>query len=627
MKYFGAVLAAGLLLPGCSTVETSLSTRPTLERTEQQTALEGIAYSLPMLQYQVDVAYKVVSCPGGVEAGKPTTLRLNVEPTASAEYPAGESYTVDYRALSSPLKITDFSIEEHEKSRTLKAINASADDRSLEVIKSLAEVGIAAASLATGNPAGVVAVAAAQGEGDAAGRVAGDILLLATRTMHSLKCTKTATDALAAQKLAQGQVTTETANLDTVRSKVEDILIAARLEMETKEDRVALVQHLRDQAAVSARLTTAQENLKKADKVLSFLDSVRWPSTYTVTAGSLGSTDAASAWAHELFERDAEVELIDPEFVRAEMAKLRPGPSRFGMITAEIHEQVNLKLISALGIQRESPKDFCGQGASVFSCVTKKAGVYASLVPEGPLPSQECSGVRDSIGEQCLATSSHSVALNAPHKGIFIRQPVRARLILCEANSPCSAGQKPLLVSKWDTAPQLGQLRFVPLKNSAFQNNALSITLREDGSIAKFQYAEKAAIAAGMAAAAANVATKANDFDEKREKERKQAIADARAEIAYARAQTAFERTEAAAIRNEAAAVRGDEIAQIQYEIDKLTKQKALLEARFPKAGEDPVVAKEFTNETLRIQAVVAQLQARLAQLEAERALAKASSS
>ena len=73
------------------------------------------------------------------------------------------------------------------------------------------------------------------------------------------------------------------------------------------------------------------------------------------------------------------------------------------------------------------------------------------------------------------------------------------------------------------------------------------------------------------------------------------------------------------------AAIRSDEIAQIQYEIDKLTKQKLLLELRFPTAPEDPVVAREFANETIRIQAVVTQLQARLAQLNAERAFEQAS--
>ncbi|HET9638482.1 MAG TPA: hypothetical protein VFP12_04670 [Allosphingosinicella sp.] len=626
MKYFGRISAAALLLAGCSTVETSLSTRPTLERTEQQTALEGIAYSLPMLQYQVDIAYKVISCPGGVDdSGKPTTLAVNVEPVASAEYPAGESYTVDYQALSSPLKITDFSIEEHEKSRTLKAINASADDRSLEVIKSLAEVGIAAASLATGNPAGIVAVAASQGEGDQAGAIAGVILGRAQRTMQGLRCTKAATDALAAQKLAQGQVTTETGKLDAARLNVETILIPARLGMASKKDRAALVQFLRNQSRAATALATAQENLKKADKTLSFLDTVRWPSAHTVTAGPVGWSDAANAWAEKLFALD-QVEIVDSAIVDSEMAKIGAGKSDFGRFSQELQMAVRMKLISALAAQGESARSFCEPANAVFSCLAQKAGVHASLIPEVPLPTERCGPDRDTIITQCLATSVHAVTSNAPHRGVFIRQPVRARLVLCDSNAPCFGSRKPLLMSKWDTAPQLGQLRFVPLKNGAFQNNALSITLREDGSIVKFQYAEKAAIAAGMAAAAANVATKLNDFDEKREKERKQAITDARAEIAYARTETAYERTEAAAIRTDAAAIRADEIAQIQYEIDKLTKQKALLDVRFPKAAEDPVVAREFTNETIRIQASVAQLQARLAELEAERALANATS-
>ncbi len=629
---------AASAVSGCSTFETSLSTRPSFERSEQQSALPGISYSLPMLQYQVDVAYKLTNCDGGTDQnGKLNELTFSVEPVATAEHPAGESYTIDYRALSSPLKITDFSIEEHEKTRTLKAINAAADDRSLDVIKSVAEVGVAVASLATGNPAGLTALALTQGDGGARAEALKAIVARSRMTVPA--CSSDARLALAARTAAQSAVEARTKELAQATEKMDAITARARLRMASARDRARLVKLQEEQIVAARSLAAEQEKLKKADKALSFLDTVNWPLEPTTVEGRLGWTGGVTEWVDKLVILTP-TEALDPDAIRSERAALSSGGAPgFTALSVDDRTSLATDLETALVLQRNDDRTrLCGAKATKLECLAPQLGVHASLVRESPLPTEACGVTRDAIARPCLVQAksaqsnggrwtAHAVKSNAPHKGVFIRQPVRARLLLCDKNEPCHGQRKPLLQSKWDTAPQLGQLRFVELQNGVFQNNALSIALREDGSIVKFQYAEKAAIAAAAAAAAANVATKANDFSEKREKERKQAVADARAEIAYARAETAYTRTEAAAIRTEAAAVRNDEVAQIQYEIDKLTKQKALLELRFPTAPEDPVVAREFTNETIRIQAVVTQLQARLAQLNAEQAIEQASRS
>jgi hypothetical protein len=157
-----------------------------------------------------------------------------------------------------------------------------------------------------------------------------------------------------------------------------------------------------------------------------------------------------------------------------------------------------------------------------------------------------------------------------------------------------------------------------------FQNNALVLTVRDDGSIEKLQYTEKAAIAAGALAAAADAANKVEAFRDEREKERKQAIADARAEvtyergeIAYQRSEVAYERSEVAFQRAEEAAIEARELARLQFELDKVTRQQARI------ALEEPAVQRSFLNETAWLTAQEAQLRSRIALVKAEREVAQ----
>jgi hypothetical protein len=158
----------------------------------------------------------------------------------------------------------------------------------------------------------------------------------------------------------------------------------------------------------------------------------------------------------------------------------------------------------------------------------------------------------------------------------------------------------------------MGQLRFIPMRNRMFQNNALVLTVRDDGSIEKLQYTEKAAIAAGALAAAADAANKVEAFRDEREKERKQAITDARAEVTYQRGEITYQRSEVAYQRTEAAALQAQEIANLQFDLDKVTRQKARI------ALEEPAVQQSFLNETAWLNAQEAQIRARIAVAKAE---------
>lgn len=80
--------------------------------------------------------------------------------------------------------------------------------------------------------------------------------------------------------------------------------------------------------------------------------------------------------------------------------------------------------------------------------------------------------------------------------GVYFRSPVPAMLYVCGVSSPDSCkpgGATAVILSNQVMAPQLGILRQLPLSNGIFQNNALSASFREDGSLSSIKYEEKSA--------------------------------------------------------------------------------------------------------------------------------------
>ena len=143
-------------------------------------------------------------------------------------------------------------------------------------------------------------------------------------------------------------------------------------------------------------------------------------------------------------------------------------------------------------------------------------------------------------------------------KGIFVRQPEAARLLVCRTGKApvCSTRSDELLFTSSDAmAPQLGQLRLLPFRNEMFQNNSLVLSLRENGGIEKFEYKDLKARGEAMAAAAADLAAQGLSFADARRKDR---LDDTAAKLAKTKAD------------------RQAEIDAIQFQIDLLTKQQSL---------------------------------------------------
>lgn len=162
-----------IALAGC----TSLSVIPDRAISSgSKTALSGMTYALPMLQYEVEATRLLASCPEPVKIEGDTSGReiwsgriaVELDAKAKPSQIAGERYAIDYSKLDGWLKTTSFAIEYQPGTDILKGINVSVADQSGELVGGVVKTGLTIAAVASG-PAGAGAVIAAKAGGSAVG--------------------------------------------------------------------------------------------------------------------------------------------------------------------------------------------------------------------------------------------------------------------------------------------------------------------------------------------------------------------------------------------------------------------------------------------------------------------------
>jgi hypothetical protein len=134
------VLVSALLAGACTHVATIPSQY--VGRPANGDALKGLSYSLPALSYRIEVERRLSACDTD---SKPVFVTT---PVANSTYVSGERFEVDPTALSSIMKTSSLKFAYHDDLDTLKSFNAAADDKSADVLKDVARVGIAVASTA-----------------------------------------------------------------------------------------------------------------------------------------------------------------------------------------------------------------------------------------------------------------------------------------------------------------------------------------------------------------------------------------------------------------------------------------------------------------------------------------------
>lgn len=587
----GAVLAvAAAVLGGCT---TTLSTTPDRSTTaDRGDAIFGVPYALPMARFDVTFTRAVSKCPTErtvVLGGQTLTmldgdLALSRKAEAVSGYGPGERYTVDYRGLQKPFKTSGFTFAVNSNG-TLKSINVSADDQTGEVAKNVVAIGLKVTTLST-NPAAAAVAGALQAAGTSA-------------------------------DTAQTQAA-QTVGLAKAAADVTRLTVVANLKAARSSELIALNEAMTRQDAAKATVEKLTESKTSASGKLSVSRKFVWPADFKAQAGPV---DLAPG------EQGALLKLLTLNDARLlTVANLVAWRDRLpGATTKALRKDkafaAFLDTIPKTTPAAQQSAECLGPSASPLGCLkgSLDAWMLFQLVDTGLAPcsagkpEDDCGRNDASIQEteaKPVTTDEQAspppVGLYGRHgrdqvadSGVFVRQPARAVFWICPGPlpekydpppQPCT-DVKELYKSDPVSAPQFGQLRFLPFRNKAFEGNELALSLREDGSIEAFSYKRTKAPGSGAVASVADAVTQYEAFKDAQTKKAK----------------------------DDLVAARAAQIADLQYQIDLLAKQKALLAAQASTSDADAV-----KDETTRIEAETALLSAKLAQLKAEAALSDA---
>ena len=119
MRVLSIVVA--VLLTGCSTYLKSQH----LSQLEELP--KGVLYSLPMLQYELDITRQLIACEPEVEVQITVDVKEDFMPDPNA------TFVLDYTELAGIANTSELEVDFH-KNGTLKSFNLEADDHSAEII-------------------------------------------------------------------------------------------------------------------------------------------------------------------------------------------------------------------------------------------------------------------------------------------------------------------------------------------------------------------------------------------------------------------------------------------------------------------------------------------------------------
>jgi hypothetical protein len=598
-----AIAAASLLLGGCV---GKLETRPNRSFTAPEGALRGVSYALPKVRYEVKLSRTLTECPDGLVDGKPTALKFGVSATATPTMVAGESYTIYFDKLPGWLRTANFEIK-HYPNGTLKSVGAGAEDKTGEVLNSLAKTAFSIASVV--------------------GLSSGDTPTTPSVPAMIVRCTDVA-----------ALLVKETRQIDTDLKTATDLL--AGYEQDAERLRAAGAARLID-AAGKKRFLDLFDDIKKVEA-----DIARLKKRQGELGKELGVTEDI-VWNGGVTAPDyAKPYPLSPA-QRSKLAKLlviAAPPAGYPQDDAEAKRQALMKACY-------------NSDANIDNCLNQQLAVRSGVYLERDLLKCGEDGADDvECGVEIAATDPRYQAArdNVPDSGIFIREPMVGRLLFCresllassapapaapqgpqaggqgsqggtqtgtnggsgatgtrggtlegqgQAQAPqrqvaaqpatpvCTVAQNEVKIAAGDF-PQFGQLRYFPLRVGTFQAREMALSLTETGRLESFTYKSTKAPAQGLAGTAADIAGQYDAYREKRETER----------------------------RDDVKAERAEEIAAIQQDIDRITKAAELKKLRTPPSV-DPL--KAVKDETAVEEAELALARAKLKRLMTEAALAE----
>ncbi|MDB5711572.1 MAG: hypothetical protein JWL96_3642 [Sphingomonas bacterium] len=626
------------LLSGCV---GKLATTPNRATTSLSMARTGTSYALPKVQYEVKLTRTLAECPGEFvddDPTKPTALKFKVSVTATPSYVAGESYNVDYRKLPGWLRTASFEIKLYPNG-TLKSMGASAEDRTGEVISgavktalSIATV-LAAAKYTKVTPPPPVGTDAVLGCTDAALKLVHEADDLDKRLKQST------TDLTALQARAEYFKSAGTARLIDAPGKAQFLVL------------------LNDLITEEQKLNGLKERREKVAGELSVSESFTWSADVTSRPED-GAYPLSASDTEKLATLVQTVNLVRPATLSNTETKRRALlPECYGAtpnVAVCIQKQLNLRsgvhLFRGLKPCETSPGQEClitlsddNQTLVAARDTVADSGIFIRDAMEGQLlfcreisltappalppvtdgqagqaqggngrtPSGQVQGGSGSTGGTLNGQGGNGTAgggLNGQGgsgtTGGTLNGQGGTRSQGPAGGTVTTSSAQPVAVAVCDLThdeakiasanfPQFGQLRFLPFRVGTFQAREMVLSMTDTGRLDTFSYKSTKAPAESLVSTASDVAAQYATFREARETE-------SRDDLKFA---------------------RDNELADIQAQIDKLTKEAALKKLQVP--DEDPL--KPTKDETAAIEAEIALLKAKAERIKAEAALSQGS--
>lgn len=501
---------------------TSLST-VRMSPPASDAVVSGVDYRLPLMQFDLKVTRTLSQCfeprPAGSKAPLVPSLKFVVKAEATSGIVAGETFKVDYKKLSGFTKTSSITFEWNDNG-TLKSLNATAEDRSDKIIADVVKTAINVAKIAAGIPGG------SQAPGLGASQ---QMVVCADGTQKFLDDLKLTTAAL---KLANDNLSKQTKAVTGLTEKL-------KLGTLNETGKAKLEKAIEEQTAQAAIATERQAAVDRASGALTVTSTTRAP-------------------------RDTKARLGYLALSGRELTKLLLLVKRVPLVAGpNAKNECNLNRM-----------DDC-----ISEMLQAQWVLEPAYIPAPPAPVVANKNDKPARIEK----PAPPISADVPQKGVFVRQPVAARLLICRTSdelSLCSEDAPEVLYTSTNTmVPQLGTLLFLSFENGVFQNNSLAISLRENGGMEKFEYKELKARGEVAASAAAGVSDQALAFTDAQRKKKTiddavdQARAKADRETQIALMQFELDQL---TLKGKIDAFGETRVATLQAEIDRITKEKDL---------------------------------------------------
>lgn len=620
---YAALVVAGSTFGGCTHLEVN---RFSGEGTEASRS--GYAYMLDYTQYEVTVTRTLVACP----AGEMPTIKVEANAVASLVPDGSQVYVINPDSLINAFKTSDIIVD--YKDGRLVGFNATIEDKTADVIESVARTAGKIALLAGGIPVPVDGGTPAP----------------------TIGCSADAVAKLASKKSDTILLETATENLDKGKTLLTDLTTryaarpTAALAMQIENQKVAVAAGQKNINALTGRITEINSWLSRSR-------SATWPETSSeFDSQPMLALDPATIddWFDPVGLRVVIRETMARPRTRLDARTntrrlMNDGDSgnarRLNLTLAQFTEKYPALVDSGF-----DPAT-CVAGVSTTSC-RQFAEMKTALVPPEQLEARIAETRLHEVSFHLAPRGSYGSATDGggsqdANAGLRYRVPAASWLYVCEGAAKCASpeSRNSLVLRQAGSTAQLGKVFNLPFSSPAFASGGVSITFDDQGRLLKagLKRTNSAALAAADATGSivdqAVVYDRAARAEELTELNSAAAIAKARKDLADAEealvespAETLAEELailEATREVEDARALVGPSRSkELQNEIDLAKLELDLAEQR-KKLREDPnagqaAIRAQYDAETAILNAQKSKLEAEAAVLEADKALREA---